>query len=116
MRTFIIILITAVLAGIATWFLPWWMASVITFLMSVLLYLPPGKSFRVGAFSVMLLWLVVVLARDIPNEHILSTRMVKLFGLPHFSLYILVTLIIGGLVGGLAGWAGSLMNLAFRRK
>ena len=116
MRTFIIILITAALAGLATWFLPWWMVAVVAFLMAVLLYLPPGKAFRVGAFSIMSLWFVVLLARDIPNEHILSTRMAMLFGLPHFSLYILVTIVVAALVGGLAGWAGGLMNFAFRRK
>ena len=89
MRTFIIILITAALAGLATWFLPWWMVAVVAFLMAVLLYLPPGKAFRVGAFSIMSLC---------------------------FSLYILVTIVVAALVGGLAGWAGGLMNFAFRRK
>lgn len=115
MRKLITILIIALLAGIATWFLPWWMIAVVCFLIAVVMQLTPKKGFGAGFWGIALLWLAVILFRDIPNDHILSARMAKVFSLPHYSLFILVTLLIGGLVGGLAGWAGGWMNKAFRK-
>jgi hypothetical protein len=109
-----IILVTALLAGIGTWFLPWWMIAVIPFLVAVVAQLSSRRGFKIGFWSIVLLWLVVILLRDIPNDHILSARMAKLFSLPHYSLFIIVSLLIGGIIGGLAGWAGGAMNKAFR--
>ncbi|WP_276134594.1 hypothetical protein [Polluticoccus soli] len=115
MRNLIYPLIIALLAGIATWFLPWWMIAVIPFVLAIAWQLRPVNAFLLSAAGICLLWLVVILVRDIPNDHILSSRMAKLFSLPGAFLFIVVNLVVGGLVAGLAGWAGALMNRAFRR-
>lgn len=115
MRSLSYTLIVALLAGIATWFLPWWMIAIVPFVLAIAWQLRPGKAFLLSAISICLLWLVVILIRDIPNDHILSSRMAGLFSLPGTLLFILVNLVVGGLVAGLAGWAGGLMNRAFRR-
>ena len=115
MRNLLYILIVALLAGLATWFLPWWLVAVVPFVLAILWQLRPGRAFLLSAAGICLLWLVVILVRDIANDHILSARMAKLFSLPGSFLFILVNLVIGSLVGGLAGWAGALMNRAFRR-
>ena len=116
MKNFLSILIISLLVAVATWFLPWWMIAVVPFAVVIFCRLRPGRAFLVSAAAIALFWLAVILIRDIPNEHILSSRLAKLFSLPGYGLFIIVNLIVGALVGGLAGWAGGLMNRAFRRR
>ena len=66
-----------------------------------------GKAFLVGFIGVGLMWLLVTLYHDLPNEHILSIRMAGIFKLPDYRLFIAVTVFVGALVGGLSAWAGS---------
>ncbi len=115
MRNLKPILIIAITAGIATWFMPWWMIAVCAFVVSVNFNLKPNDGFISGFLGIALMWLVMALYRDIPNEHILSDKMAKILNLPNFALFILVTIILGGIVGGLAGWSAGWMNKAFRK-
>lgn len=115
MRSLITILFIALLSGITTFFLPWWMVAVCTFLVVVTMRQGPGQGFRAGFAGIALLWLIVILCRDLPNEHILSTRMAKVFGMPNSGLFILINILLGGLVGGLAGWSGGVMFKYFRK-
>ncbi len=101
-------------SALSTWFFPWWSMPLVTFLVALIMQQKPGKSFLIGFVSIALLWLIVMLWRDIPNEHILSDRMAKVFGLPNFSLLMVVNVFLGGLIGGLAAWCAGLMNRAFR--
>lgn len=116
MRNLKPILVIALVAGIITWFMPWWMIAVSAFVVSVNHKLKPKDGFISGFFGIAFMWLAVSLWRDIPNEHILSNRMAGLLGLPNGWLFMLVTIIIGGLVGALAGWSGGMMNKAFRKE
>ncbi len=101
-----------VFSAIAECFLPWWSVAVISFIVSLLVNARPGSSFLMGFLGVALLWLLVSFWHDVANDHILSTRMAMLFHLPNYSLFILVTVLIGGLVGGLSAWAGALLRPA----
>jgi hypothetical protein len=115
MRNLKPILILAITAGIATWFMPWWMIAVFAFVVSVSHKLKPKDGFISGFSGIGLMWLAVALFRDIPNEHILSARMAGLLGLPNYALFILITVLLGALIGGLSGWSGGWMNKAFRK-
>jgi hypothetical protein len=110
MRLFISIILIALLSGISEYFFPWWTLAIVAFLVTLTAGLPSGRAFLAGFSGVLLLWLVVALVIDIRNEHILSSRMAELFQLPHSLLFILVAAIIGGLVGGLAGWSGAVVR------
>ncbi len=117
MRLLIAILVIAVVAGLATYIFPWWTAAIVAFVVAMAFRLNAGKAFCAGFFGVAFLWLAVALVKDNANEHILSGRMAELFQLPSYILYIVVASVIGGLVGGLAGWSGAAVrrNL-FREK
>ncbi|MBN9483737.1 MAG: hypothetical protein BGO70_09040 [Bacteroidetes bacterium 43-93] len=116
MKLLLSIFSISVLAGIATWFFPWWMIAVCAFIIPVLLNLGAGKGFVSGALGIMLLWLVVILMRDIPNQHILSSKMATIIlGSPNYTVFILITIVLGGLIGGLSGLTAGLMNRAFRK-
>lgn len=112
MRFVLSVILIAVLSAVAEYFLPWWTIAVVAFLVSLLTLMRPGKAFLAGFCGVALCWLIAALLRDIPNEHILSVRMAALFHLPNYALFIVVTIVVGGLVGGLAAWAGSLLRPA----
>jgi hypothetical protein len=109
------IIIIAICAGIITWLMPWYMAAAVAFVATVNAKITPGKAFLAGFGGVGLTWLVVALYRDIPNEHILSGRMAKVLGLPNGFFFLLITIVLGAIVGGMAGWSGGVMNKAFRK-
>jgi hypothetical protein len=118
MKTFTTGLVIIFLASILSVFLPWywWYVAAIAFVVVIYRQLTPGKSFLAGFFGVFFFSLLIILIRDIENGHILSTRMAGVFSLPNSILFIIVNVLLFGLVGGLAGWSGGLMNRAFRKK
>jgi hypothetical protein len=99
-----------ILSVVAEYYLPWWMIGVVCFIVSLFAGMRPGRSFLLGFVAIALFWLGVALLHDITNEHILSTKMAVLFHLPNYGLFICVTVLIGGLVGGLSAWAGALLH------
>ena len=117
MRFLTVIILIILTAFAASLLLPWqwWFIAVICFLYTVILGIRPGRSFLCGFISAGLFWLAIILKQDLINDHILATRMSGVFfGSPNVILFIAVNAILGGIVGGLAGWSGGLMNRAFR--
>ena len=115
MRFLLAILLTITLSFLAGMFSSWWSIAVISFLVALLIPQRIGFAFLSGLIGIALLWTVIALWFDIPNNSILSHRISLLFKLGGSSaLLILVTALIGGLVGGFAAMAGS--SLRFVRK
>ena len=110
MRFILSIVLVAVLCGLAELLFPWWSAAVVAFVLGWLVGGKPARSFAMGFCGVGVLWLAVALLHDIANEHILSQRMATLFTLPNYSLFIVVTVFVGELVGGMAAWSASLLR------
>lgn len=108
MRFLFTIILIAIVAGIAECFGPWWVAALVAGLSCYFAGMRSGKAFWAGFFGIALLWLSVALWRDIPNGHLLSQKMaLLLFHQPTPALYLTVTALIGGLIGGLSAWAGA---------
>lgn len=110
MRTFATILVIALLCALAQWFMPWWVIVPVALIVSIFTALKPGRAFVSGFCGVAIWWLIAALWRDIPNHHILSTRMAQLFSLPGYDFFIGLSVFVGGLTGGLAALAGALIN------
>ncbi len=110
MRFLLSVILIALLSGVAENFFSWWSIAVVSFIVAVFFSQKPGKSFLSGFCGVAVFWLVACLMHDMVNDHILSMRMAVLFHLPNYRLFIAVTVLIGGLVGGLSAWAGSLIR------
>lgn len=104
------IILIGLLSAIAEFFLPWWTMAVIALLVGWLMHKTPGRSFLMGFLGIGLLWLTVALVHDIPNDHILSGKMAAVFKLPGYGLLMLVVTLLGGLIGGLAAMAGSMLR------
>lgn len=113
MKFILSILLTAVLSFLAGMFLPWWSIAIIAFLVALLIPQKISSSFLSGLLGIFLPWAIVASWIDIKNNSILSHKISELFKLGGSSiLLILVTALIGGLVGGFAAMAGSSLRPA----
>ncbi len=113
MRIAITILATALLAALAEWLGSWWYAAVVAGIIGIFAGLRTGKAFVAGFCGIALMWLAVLLVKDIANGHIFTRKLAQLFHLPSFVLYIISTFLLGGMVGGLPAWAGAHLRRMF---
>ena len=113
MKFVLSILLTAALSFLAGMFLPWWSIALIAFLVALLIPQKISSSFLSGLLGIFLLWTILMFWIDIKNNSVLSQKISELFKLGGSSiLLILVTALIGGLVGGFAAMAGSSLRPA----
>ena len=110
MRFLLSIILIAFLSAGSEFILPWWSCAVVCFLVALFARQSSGRAFIMGFLGVGIFWLVAALFHDVANDHILSTRMAALFKLPNYGLFIVVTALIGGIVGGLSSYTGSLLK------
>ncbi len=109
MNLLIILLVTAILQ----YFGPWWTVALAPFL--VLLWRPTSSSFHAfltGFAAVGILWFGYGLYQHIGSDGAMSNRIAQIFSLPNGLLLLLVTTLVGGLVGGLAALSGCLVRKA----
>ncbi|MCW9707052.1 hypothetical protein [Fodinibius salsisoli] len=110
-------MILAILLALSAWLLsfvlPWWSLAIPAVVLGALLGTSGGHSFGFGALGIGAWWLIHTLYIHIANDGILTGRIADLFSLPHPSLVILITVIIGGLTGGLATLTGYLFRTTF---
>jgi hypothetical protein len=108
-------LVILILSFICSYFLPWWMIAVIAFAAAYFLGKKPGLSFLSGFAAIFVAWIISALLKSIPNDNILAERVAKLFQLPNWILLLLVTALIGGLVGGMSALSGSLVRKSLKK-
>jgi hypothetical protein len=108
MKFLLAILLTAALAFLGGMFLPWWSIAIASFAVALLVQQPIGRGFLAGFLGIFLLWGILALLFDIPNQHILSGQIAHLLPLGGSSiLLVFITALMGGVVGGFAGLTGS---------
>ena len=106
--TTILIALLSFLAGI---YLPWWGFALAAFLVSALIRQRPGTAFLSGFLALFILWAVLAKTMDGPNNSILSVKIAQILPLGGSAvLLILVTALVGALVGGLAALTGSFIH------
>lgn len=106
---FFIILILTFASG---YFLPWWVVAIAAFIPALFVGTTPARSFWAGFAGVFIVWAILALFKSIPNDNILATRVAALFHLPNWILLLLVTALIGGIVGGMSALSGVLLKRA----
>lgn len=91
--------------------LPWYSFVFCAFIVAVAIPQHPLKSLMAGFIALFLLWGLMALWMDMKNQHILSTKVAALLKLgTNYSLLIILTAFIGGLLGGLAALSGSFLS------
>jgi hypothetical protein len=105
------IALTFIVSFAAGLYLPFWSAALVAFLVPVFIYQKPGMAYLSGFASIFLLWGVLAWWMDAQNDSILSQRMANLFPLGGSSaLLILITAIVGAIIGGLSALSGSFLR------
>ena len=108
MRFILSILLIAAFGFLAGLYLPWWSIAIVAFAVAVFIPQTISVAFLSGFLGIFLMWAAVATWIDFKNENILSHKIAQLLPLGGSSvLLILVTAIVGGLVGGFAAIAGS---------
>ncbi len=103
-------LLIAITVWLLAFILPWWSAAIPGVFFGAVLGKTGWHSFLWGAVGVGGLWLLQTLYIHIANDGILTTRMAELFSLPSPLLIIVITLVIGGLIGGFTTLTGYLFK------
>ena len=107
------VLIIAILSLLAQLVLPWWSIAIITFLVCFWRSQGAGQAFFYGFYGIALIWLVYAFILHSRTDGIFTGRMGELlFKTNNASLPVIVTAILGGLVGGLAGLSGFFVRRA----
>lgn len=101
------IILIAVISLLAQFVLPWWSLAIAAFLVCFWRSPGAGKAFLYGFAGVVLVWLSYALLVHVRTDGIFTGRMSELlFKANNPALLIIVTAVLGGLVGGLAGLSG----------
>lgn len=108
------VLLTVLLAfAIGLFEFPWWSFAITTIAVFAAIPQHAGKSFLAGFVAIFCLWSLMALKIDLANEHLLSTKVASILSLNgNYSLLLLITGIVGGLVAGFAALTGSLLRKA----
>ena len=114
---FILILL---LSLIAQFFLPWWVITLIAFILAAWMGNKPRKSFGNGFSAIFILWACMALLHTLPNENLLANRVGQVLtssekGMPGLLL-VLLTATLGGLVAGVSALAGAYFKEAFGKR
>jgi hypothetical protein len=115
MKFFVSIVLIALLAFACGLYFPWWSIAVASFIVALLIVQRPLWSFLAGFAAVFILWLLLVLTINAANDGILAHRIGLVIGVGESAL-IMITALIGGIVGGLGALTGSLLVSFFRTK
>lgn len=95
-------------------FLPWWSIAIACFLVALCIPQKNWVSFIAGFISLFLLWYGLSFWMSFQNGHILANRMSKLILQQENSfLLVMITALIGGVIGGMAALSGSLIRKIF---
>ncbi len=100
-------ILTAVLAGLLQLFFPWWIIAVAAFIPGLTFNQKGSHSALNGFLGIFALWFVLSLFVYITNDGILAERLAKLLFLPHSFFAVLITGVIGGIVGAFAAFTGN---------
>lgn|SRR5258705_7926513 len=111
MKFVITTLLIALLSFLSGLYLPWWGFALAAFLVSALIPQRPGLSFLSGFLALFLLWALLSWSMDAPNNSILSVKIAQILPLGGSTiLLILITALVGALVGGGAALTGSFIH------
>ena len=114
MKFFLQLILIVLVSWIAQRFLPWWGFAPLVFLVALTLSKKGGQAFLSGFLGLALLWGGYAFCYSSMNDGIMANRMGQVLGgLPGGGM-ILITIFLGGLLGGLSAWSGQLARKLFQ--
>lgn len=110
MRFLIHIVVVFLFSWLLQTFLPWWTVAVASFIAGLLFGESGFRSFAAGFIGAGLLWVVMAWYIDSSTDSILTSKVALLFPTKTVGLLIMLTGLIGGLVGGFASMTGGILT------
>jgi hypothetical protein len=108
MKFIVVTVLIALLSFVACLYLPWWSIALVAFLVSLLIRQKPLASFAAGFIGLFLLWVIIATIINAKNDGVLAARVAEIFPLGGSGIMLIViTGVIGALVGGLAALSAS---------
>ncbi len=105
-----------VLAFILGYFIDWWAVAIAAFIGGFFFGNASGETFAKGAAAISTLWLIMVWYYHFSTQGILSNKIAQVLPVGGSAgILILVTVLIGGLVGGWGAMSGFLIRNLFRK-
>ena len=111
MKFIVSLILMAVLSFATCLYLPWWSIAIVCFVVAALIQQHPGMAFLCGFISLFILWAGLSYWISVNNDHILAHKIsVVLLKKDDPNLLILLTGLIGAVIGGFASLTGSLLR------
>lgn len=111
MKFIVAIILTMILSFISGLLLPWWGIAIAAFIVGLIIPQGTGRSFLAGFLAVLLLWSGLATWISIRNDGVLAGKMALILPLGgNTFLLLLVTGIVGGIIGGFAAMTGSFLR------
>ena len=109
MKFIVALILTALLAFAEGLFFPWWSIAIASFIVAIFIHQKPWKAFVAAFLALFLLWAGLAFFIDVQNDHLLSAKVASILPLGGSGiLLIVITAVVGGLVGGMGALTGSL--------
>ena len=91
---------------------PWWLFVGTSGIVAFFIMDSPAKSFFAGFLGVGALWAGLATGKDLANAHLLSSKVAQILPLGGGSYIALIVLtgVVGGLLGGFAGLTGAYLR------
>lgn len=90
---------------------PWWLFIATSGVVSFFIAQTPAKSFFAGFIGLAALWAGLATGKDLANAHLLSSKVAQILPLGgSYVTLIVVTAVVGGLLGGFAALTGAYLR------
>ncbi len=116
MKFLIKILLIAAISYVGQMFLPFWVVAIAGLLVSLVVKTNGFTAFLSGFIGVFGLWFLSAYFINENAQGILSEKMVTIIPVGSVLMLIILTAVIGGLVGGFGALTGSIVHSTFARK
>jgi hypothetical protein len=116
MKFMIQVVLTGLLSYGAEHFLPWWAIGICAAIVAVGLPLNRITALLGGFTAIALLWMIAATLIDVRTNSILSVKIAPLLGFQSSTLLILLTGLVGGIVGGLGALSGQQLRTLLTQK
>ena len=94
----------------------WWTVAIASFIGGAILGKSSGETFAKGMVAVIIVWLLMVCYYHFSTQGILSNKIAQILPVGgNAAVLIVVTVLIGGIVGGWAAMSGFLVRNLFRK-
>ena len=111
-----LILTIIVLTFLMGYFFEWWTVAIAAFIGGAIFGKSSGETFARGMVAVIILWLLMVCYHHFSTQGILSNKIAQILPVGgNVGILIVITVLIGGLVGGWGAMSGYLVRNLFRK-